>query len=136
METSVKERLKAYLSYKKIGQAKFAQAAGLSRSFVNNIVNSIQPSTLERITKQFPDLSKSWLLTGEGEMLNAQPIEQHVENSDHISQFGDVNSMSEEIINKFLEEIAAQRKTTEKAQEQVSVAQEQITRLITILERR
>jgi CRISPR/Cas system CSM-associated protein Csm2 small subunit len=91
---------------------------------------------IEEILLEFPELNRRWLLTGEGEMLNSQPIEQHVENGNNISQFGDVISLPEEIINKFLEEIAAQRKTLERTQEQVTAAQEQITRLISIIERR
>lgn len=69
METTVKERLIEYLKYKNVGQVKFAENVGLSRGFVNNIVNSIQPKTLHKIAMYYPDLNTSWLLTGEGEML-------------------------------------------------------------------
>lgn len=70
MQTTVKDRLKDFLAYKRIGQSKFAISCGLSTGFVNNIVNSIQPKTLEKISLQYPELSTAWLLTGEGEMLN------------------------------------------------------------------
>lgn len=69
MENSVKQRLIKYLKYKGIGQIKFAESVGLSRGYVNNIVNSIQPKTLDRITKYYNDLNPSWLMTGEGNML-------------------------------------------------------------------
>ena len=53
---------------------KFAKNVGLSNGFVNNIVNSIQPKTIDKITKCYTDLNAAWLLTGEGEMLkNPQP---------------------------------------------------------------
>ena len=68
MET-VKERLIEYLKFKRIGQVRFAESVGLSRGFVSNISKSIQPGTLERISKQYPDLNKGWLLTGEGKMI-------------------------------------------------------------------
>lgn len=45
---------------------------GLSSGFVNNIVNSIQPKTLSTISKQFPDLNTTWLLTGDGNMIKGQ----------------------------------------------------------------
>lgn len=45
---------------------------GLSSGFVNNIVNSIQPKTLSTISKQFPDLNTTWLLTGDGDMIKGQ----------------------------------------------------------------
>lgn len=69
MNESVKERLKEFLSHKGIGQKKFAESCGLSAGFVNSIVNSIQPKTMERITMQYPELNPAWLLTGEGKML-------------------------------------------------------------------
>ena len=68
MET-VKERLIEFLKFKRIGQVRFAESVGLSRGFVSNISKSIQPGTLERISKQYPDLNKGWLLTGEGKMI-------------------------------------------------------------------
>ncbi len=90
MENTVKERLIKYLKYKCIGQVKFAETVGLSRGFVSNIVNSIQPNTLLKITKCYPDLNKGWLLTGEGEMLK--------ENSENFSS----NSIQEEPMGKFI----------------------------------
>lgn len=72
--STVKERLKEYLAYKNLSQGKFADVCGLSRGFVNNIVNSIQPKTLNKIAIHFEDLNTSWLLTGEGEMLKSDRI--------------------------------------------------------------
>ena len=101
MEKTVKQRLIEYLKYKNIGQVKFAESIGLSRGYVNNIVNSIQPKTLHKITMYYTDLNTSWLLTGEGEMLkdSAPPAEQEKENSDyrvvpivHIDSVGGMHS--------------------------------------------
>lgn len=66
---SVKERLKAFIEYKKISIRSFENRCGLSYGYVNNMRVSIQPAKLKSISIQFPDLNKSWLLTGEGEML-------------------------------------------------------------------
>ena len=68
---SVKERLKAFIEYKKISIRSFENRCGLSYGYVNNMRVSIQPAKLKSISLQFPDLNKSWLLTGEGEMLVA-----------------------------------------------------------------
>ncbi len=65
---SVKERLKAFIEYKKISIRSFENRCGLSYGYVNNMRVSIQPAKLKSISLQFPDLNKSWLLTGEGEM--------------------------------------------------------------------
>lgn len=74
METTVKERLIQFLSYKKIGQKKFAETCGLSAGYVNAIRKSIQPDKISKIAMQFPELNTGWLLTGNGEMLNPSEI--------------------------------------------------------------
>ena len=74
METTVKERLIQFLSYKKIGQKKFAETCGLSAGYVNAIRKSIQPDKISKIAMQFPELNTGWLLTGNGEMLNTSEI--------------------------------------------------------------
>ena len=66
---TVKERLTEFLNYRRIGQAKFSSIAGLSRGYVNNIVNTIGPEAQPKIATAFPDLNMAWLLTGKGEML-------------------------------------------------------------------
>lgn len=75
MSDSVKERLKEFLAYKGIGQKRFSESCGLSAGFVNNIVNSIQPKTLERISMQYPELNTTWILTGEGNMLKNTTVQ-------------------------------------------------------------
>ena len=77
METSVKQRLIHFIKYKGISQGKFEKAVGLSNGFVNNIRLSITPEKLQKISLYFPDLNKSWLLTGEGEMLNQKQETAH-----------------------------------------------------------
>ena len=66
----MKKRLIAFLKYLGIGQDKFAKNVGLSRGYVNNIKDNITMKTVDKILKAYPELNKSWLLTGEGEMLN------------------------------------------------------------------
>lgn len=65
----VKERLIEYLKYKGIGQNKFAESIGVSSGYVNNIRKSIQPDKLVVISKVYPDLNTTWLLTGDGNMI-------------------------------------------------------------------
>jgi len=72
----MKDRLIAFLKYLGIGQDKFAKNVGLSRGYVNNNKDNITMRTVDKILKAYPELNKSWLLTGEGEMLN----ENHPEN--------------------------------------------------------
>lgn len=74
---SVKERLISFLKAEKISQKKFADTVGLSAGYVNAIINSIQPDTLNRISICYPNLNIAWLITGEGEMLKSNKAERN-----------------------------------------------------------
>lgn len=69
MEQSVKERLTIYREYKKISQAKFEKAAKLSNGYLNSLRHAPSAIKLQSIIEAFPDLNRTWLLTGEGSML-------------------------------------------------------------------
>lgn len=71
METTVKERLLAFIEYKGMSKNKFETLCGLSKRYVSNISQSISPVVCKRISLRFPELNMGWLLTGEGEMLSA-----------------------------------------------------------------
>ena len=66
---SVKERVKEYISFKKISEREFCRSINVSGTYVNSIRVSIQPDKLQRIALHFPDLNTEWLLTGAGKML-------------------------------------------------------------------
>ena len=70
MEESVKERLIAFMKRNKISQGRFEKACGLSRGYINNLRHAPSSDKLQRIFSAFPKMSRTWLLTGEGEMLN------------------------------------------------------------------
>lgn len=67
---SVKLRLKAYIHYKKISTRAFCREIGVSETYVSSMRNSIQPAKLKKIAEVYPDLNSTWLLTGDGEMIN------------------------------------------------------------------
>lgn len=69
METTVKERLIRYISYKGLSKNKFETICGFGSRYVSNISVSISPDKIKIISLKFPDLNTGWLLTGEGEML-------------------------------------------------------------------
>ncbi len=72
MESSVKQRLILYLKEKKLGQSKFEKMAGLSNGYINSLKHSPSPAKLQNILEAFPDLDRTWLLTGEGSMLKQE----------------------------------------------------------------
>ena len=69
METTVKERIVSFLKEKGLSQSAFEKSTGLSNGYVNNISKGIGAEKLQRIIEIYPELSQTWLLTGEGEML-------------------------------------------------------------------
>ena len=73
METTVKERIVSFLKEKGLSQSAFEKSTGLSNGYVNNISKGIGAEKLQRIIEIYPELSQTWLLTGEGEMLRTAP---------------------------------------------------------------
>lgn len=69
MDTTIKERLLAFIKAKGLSQRKFELSVGLSNGYVNNISKGIGAEKLQRIVEKYPDINQSWLMTGEGEML-------------------------------------------------------------------
>lgn len=69
--TTVKERLTSYLAFKRISKSEFGRIIGVSTSFIASMRKSLQPDKVASIAQNFPDLNIQWLLTGEGNMLNA-----------------------------------------------------------------
>ena len=69
METTVKERITAYLAYRRISKSEFGRMIGASNAYVASIKASISPEKLQAISLCFPDLNIEWLMTGDGEML-------------------------------------------------------------------
>ena len=66
---TVKERIIHYLKESKITQSEFCKRVGLSSGYIGAMRKSFQPDTINKIVIEFPDLDITWLLTGEGEML-------------------------------------------------------------------
>jgi len=66
---SVKERIKAFIKYKKLSDRAFCIGVGLSPTYVSSMKVSIQPDKVNKIAVCFPELNTGWLMTGEGEML-------------------------------------------------------------------
>ena len=68
---SVKERVYAFLQYKGISIKRFEEQCGLSNGYVSSMRKGFGPEKLNNVLKEFPELSREWLLYGEGEMLSS-----------------------------------------------------------------
>lgn len=76
---NIKDRLSVFIEYKNLSKYAFEKSIGVSNGFFNSINKSIGSDKLGYISKTYPDLNISWLITGDGEMLNT------FENKDEIS---------------------------------------------------
>lgn len=112
----------------------FSDSIGKDRpQWLYNVLNPENPSGLssrmvDMICETYPEFSRSYLLTGEGTLIKtdkAENIQQNI-NSSHITQNGnvEVSASMDKLINVLAEQ-----------SQQVTKAQEQIDRLITLLER-
>lgn len=91
MENTVKERIVAFVKAEQITAREFERRCGLSNGYVNNLKASPSSAVLQKILYAFPDLSQSWLLTGEGPMLSPVPADaaasvSSIVNGSHSSQ--------------------------------------------------
>lgn len=127
------ERIKALIECSKLSIPKFAEFVGFKtpqavREILNGRTKTLSDAAQMKILHAFPDLNEAWLMTGEGEMLRST-YTQNVEDSKNFTQTGNVTvNNSDAALLKAIDEISEQRKMVQKAQEQID-------RLLTILEK-
>ena len=129
MGDTINERLKKFIKYKNLSVREFERKSGLANGYVSSIKYTILPEKLSQVSIQFPELNTVWLLTGEGEML--KNIHQTVNGDGNTQVAGNGNTVThtDMALTKALDELAEQRRL-------VSKAQEQIDRLIGLLEKK
>lgn len=66
----LRERILEYISYKGITVQMFENKVNISNGAVSKMGNNTRRSTLDKISKSFPDLNINWLITGVGQMCN------------------------------------------------------------------
>lgn len=137
---TVKGRVREFVKFKGITMSQFERMCGLSVGYVNAMRVSFGKDYLNNVLKQFPELSREWLLFGEGEMLksgnfsqNQEKVTQNNENGDNIQG---QNVTIQGNVDEFLAIIKQQQEQLTRSQDQLSKSQEQIDRLISIIEKR
>lgn len=87
----VKERVILFIKSSGMSVLQFEKRCGLSNGYIKNFKGNFGSDKLENLLNAFPNLSREWLLTGEGEMLKetSQPISP-IENGDTITIPGKV----------------------------------------------
>lgn len=124
---TIKDRLILYIKHLKLSVRKFEENCDLANGYIKNIRLSITPDKLRKISLHYPELNTGWLMTGEGDMLKSSVS---IENGDNSTQvIGDGNHVgAPSTLDKALEALA-------KAHEMNAKSQEQIDRLIGVLEK-
>lgn len=112
------DRFDTYMQLRNLNDNKVTVDCGLSVGLIAKArqgKSDLGKKAIEKILSFYQDINRIWLITGEGEMLVSEEV--HVKNEENPN-----------VIVKFIEEISAQRRVTEKAQEQID-------RLIKIIEK-
>lgn len=131
-----KERMMQLIAALGMSKAEFERVCGLSNGYVNSIRNTIGSKGIAQILAQFPQVNKSWLVFGEGEMfvdnkgeMIYAPINQEINGGYNTQVAGNNNQVnSPATLDKAISEISEQRKMLIKSQEQID-------RLIAVIEK-
>ena len=112
-----------------ISGRKFAEKVGMTASQISDYrkgkLKRISPDIADRIIKEYPELSRVWLLTGEGAMLKSVRVEgsgNATVNGDHSTATIGVDG------SRLLDQL-------DRKDEQIRNATEQVNRLLAIIER-
>lgn len=75
---TLKERILLFIAQEGISVNAFERSIGVSQGYVKNISKSVGAMTLEKILGKYSKLNKSWLLSGEGDMLKKDGVSQSI----------------------------------------------------------
>ena len=97
--TSVKERLLLVVDTLNLTNQKFEIECNLSNGYIANMRKGIGGTALERISNRYPNINKTWLLLGEGEMFNninetSIKDKKRIPFYDNVATIGGVNELS------------------------------------------
>lgn len=127
----IKERIIFYAKFKKLPISKFEQQSGMSNGYIKNFKGNLSAIKLGGILKAFPDLNKDWLLTGEGEMLNAPLQSGHDNNQQNAHGTGITQTLTPSAnVDALINEISEMRKLIA---EQIRNNQDQFCKFMELL---
>ena len=137
----LKERITAVLSYAELSASAFAKKIGAKTTqaiydLVSGKTKTLSPDILNKVISCYPDLSIEWLVRGEGEML--KPGVQQISYGDmspNLNGKGNSVNFVTEDLKIFVEELSAQRRISERTLTLLEKKDEQIDRLISIIEK-
>lgn len=112
------DRFDLYMKEKGLNDNQVTKALSLTIGRIGNSrreKRDLSNEMVEMISNFYADLNKSWLLTGEGEMLKSSDTISNntISNSTNSVIGGDNIVVNHDSIDKLIEELSAQRKLTE-----------------------
>lgn len=136
----MKEVIIKLLDYSKLNTKQFSEKLGMKRGqaiydIINGKTKRISEKLANQIISAFPEINRTWLLTGEGEMVKTHessfdtPACVTDNHSTAVTGYQNIVN-SDPTIAKLIDELAAQRRLTESAQEALLTALKQNTMLI------
>ena len=146
MDTTIKDRTIEFVKYLGITMKTFEQKCGLSSGYVTSMRKGFGSDKLNNVLMAYPELSREWLLYGEGDMLKDSVVQtSRGNNSPNINGNGNHVQGTSALLDNALElqraaltEISEMRKLLQEQvrnnQEQARSNQEQFNRLTNIIE--
>lgn len=95
-------RLKIFISHLGVPVTQFADICKIPRPTLSQLLNGrnkkVSDEVLRKLHSQYPMLNISWLLFGEGDMLNGKNIETSELNQQALIDFSDIHSSKTELV--------------------------------------
>lgn len=121
----------------------FAKNIGVKYQRILDIQNGktqkVSSNVADLIIEKYPQFNRIWILTGDGDMLKSAPIQNAVgDNNTQVAGNGNnVNNAStiDKALDKITEQLSKSQNEVAEQRKLVSKSQEQIDRLITIIEK-
>lgn len=118
-KSQIKQNILQFIEYKGITRYKFYQITGITRGVLDQN-NGMNEDNIARFLDSFPDINANWLITGRGSMLKSNVSIENGDGSKQVIDDGNnINTPS----------------TLDKALDALAKSQEQIDRLIVVIEK-
>ena len=86
---SIKDRIIKFIRYRGLRVKQFENICGLSNGYINSMRKGFGREKLENVLSMFPELTRDWIVYGEGEMLKPNTQSHTI-----ISGTGNINNNS------------------------------------------
>lgn len=125
----IKERTLQILEAKRMRKADFERKCGFVTGYTNYISDNMTCAKLECILNAFPDIDRTWLMTGEGSMYKGGSTDNTA------TELVEENENLKTENQNLLQENTELKEVAEKANARVEQMQERIDKMLSIIER-